>query len=530
MGVSGAIDITTSQRKTIVGLLKRYLPNVAVWAYGSRVKWTARPESDLDMVVFASPEQKKQVSDMKEALEESDLPFRVDMFIWDEVPEQFRRNIEAEHVVLVERQERVVGGGWKCAKFSELCGIGRGGSPRPIHDFIRESGIPWVKIADATSAKTRFIEKTKEFIRPEGISKSREVFPGDLILSNSATPGLPMFMSIRACIHDGWLLLRNFKNIDKLFCYYLLVHERPNIVRYGSGSVFTNLKTDILKNHEVCIPPLPEQRAIAHILGSLDDKIELNRRMNSTLEKMAQTIFKSWFINFDPVRAKAEGHDPGLPKDIADLFPDSFEDSELGEIPKGWEASTVNAGFDVTMGQSPPGSTYNENGHGLPFFQGRRDFGFRYPTKRVYCSEPKRIANVGDTLISVRAPVGDINMAYDKCCVGRGVAAVRHKSGSRSFSYYSMRALGERFSRFEGEGTVFGSINKKQFDALPFIMPAPSIVEEFENQVGKLDENMRINTEEIRTLVCTRDTLLPKLISGELRVPDAEKFVEEASG
>ncbi len=118
-------------------------------------------------------------------------------------------------------------------------------------------------------------------------------------------------------------------------------------------------------------------------------------------------------------------------------------------------------------------------------------------------------------------------MAYEHCCVGRGVAAVRHKSGSRSFTYYSMRALGERFSRFEGEGTVFGSINKKQFNTLPYIAPLARIIEEFEKEVGQLDENVRINTEEIGTLSRLRDTLLPKLVSGELPLPDVEKLLED---
>jgi type I restriction enzyme S subunit len=250
--------------------------------------------------------------------------------------------------------------------------------------------------------------------------------------------------------------------------------------------------------------------------------------MNRTLEQMAQAIFKSWFIDFDPVRAKAEGRDPGLPKEIADLFPNSFEDSELGPIPKGWRATTIGSEFDLTMGQSPPGSTYNEEGEGLPFFQGRRDFGFRYPSNRVYCTAPTRIAHAGDTLVSVRAPVGDINMAYETCCVGRGVAAVRHKSGSRSYTYYAMLALGERFKSYEAEGTVFGAINKKQFQNLPSIAPQPDIVSSFEKLTYPLDENIRSFEEEIRTLSETRDTLLPKLISGELRVPDAEKLVEAA--
>ncbi len=253
-----------------------------------------------------------------------------------------------------------------------------------------------------------------------------------------------------------------------------------------TGATRKALTKGMIESFKVPRPALAVQKSIAHILGSLDDKIELNRQINRTLEKMAQAIFKSWFIDFDPVRARRGELQCALnlPPETLNLFPDSFEESELGEIPKGWEALTVEAGFDVTMGQSPPGSTYNENGDGLPFFQGRRDFGFRYPTKRVYCTEPKRLANVGDTLISVRAPVGDINMAYEHCSVGRGVAAVRHKSGSRSFTYYSMRAFGERFSRFEGEGTVFGSINKKQFNTLPYIAPLARIIEKFEKEVG----------------------------------------------
>ena len=291
-----------------------------------------------------------------------------------------------------------------------------------------------------------------------------------------------------------------------------------------------------------------EQRAIAHILGTLDDKIELNRQMNRTLEAMAQALFKSWFIDFDPVvvnalragnpvpekfaqRAAHYRDNPDalrLPEDTLRQFPDRFQDSELGPIPEGWNLSTIGAEFDLTMGQSPPGTTYNENGNGMPFFQGRRDFGFRYPALRVYCTAPTRIANAGDTLVSVRAPVGDINMAYETCCVGRGVAAVRHKSGSRSYTYYAMQSLGERFKRFEAEGTVFGSINKKQFRGLPSVKVAPDIITLFESLAYPIDENIKSNEEEMHSLAKLRDTLLPKLISGELRVPDADKLLEDA--
>ena len=138
----------------------------------------------------------------------------------------------------------------------------------------------------------------------------------------------------------------------------------------------------MLESFNVQAPPdVTEQRAIAHILGTLDDKIELNRRMNETLEAMARALFKSWFVDFDPVRAKMEGRDTGLPQHVAYLFPSRLVASEFGEIPEGWEVGCVDDAFDLTMGQSPPGRTYNETGEGIPFYQGRADFTFRFPAR-----------------------------------------------------------------------------------------------------------------------------------------------------
>ncbi len=280
-----------------------------------------------------------------------------------------------------------------------------------------------------------------------------------------------------------------------------------------------------LSRLEIPVPLLPEQRAIAHILGTLDDRIELTRRMNETLEAMARALFKSWFVDFDPVRAKAEGRAPGLPKEIADLFPARLVDSELGVIPAGWGVGCVDDEFNLTMGQSPPGDTYNETGEGLPFYQGRADFGFRFPTRRVYCTAPTRLAKAGDTLISVRAPVGDINMASEDCAIGRGVAAARHKTGSRSYSYWFMHSLEDVFARFEAEGTVFGSIGKKDFHAIACVTPPRDLVAAFEARVAAVDRRIEVNEHESRTLSALRDTLLPKLISGEVRLKDPERFI-----
>jgi len=327
-----------------------------------------------------------------------------------------------------------------------------------------------------------------------------------------------------------FIVIRGRPNVtDNMFAYYLTKWEsvwQYCISQMTGSSGRQRVPTSALGNFKIPIPPLKEQQAIAHILGTLDDKIELNRRMNQTLEAMARAIFKSWFVDFDPVRAKAAGRQPpGLAPHIAELFPDSFVNSELGEIPRGWKVAKLTDEFNLTMGQSPPGSTYNESGHGYPFFQGTKDFGHRFPAKRVYCTAPTRFAHAGDTLVSVRAPVGNLNMASEKCCIGRGLAALRHRSNSRSYTYYAMHFAKGLFLVFDAEGTVFGSISKKDLESISFVAPPTEVVSMFELIVFPIDEQISTNEREIKVFAALRDALLPKLISGELRVPDAERIV-----
>jgi len=315
------------------------------------------------------------------------------------------------------------------------------------------------------------------------------------------------------------------KKCDSRFLLYSIQSDAVQHeikVNEGTGSTVSNLRIPLLEALPIRHPLLAEQKAIAAVLGALDDKIELNRRMNATLEAMARALFQSWFVDFGPVRAKLDGRPAAaLDPTTASLFPEHLEDSPLGHIPKGWKAGTVVEGFNLTMGQSPPGDTYNEDGNGLSFYQGRTDFGFRFPTRRIFCSAPTRCAKPGDTLVSVRAPVGDINMANEECCIGRGVAAVRHKSGAASFTYHSMANLYPDFARFEAEGTVFGSINKDSFEKLRFVIPPTEIIAAYEHQAGPLDEQIRTLESQSRTLATLRDTLLPKLLSGDISASNA---------
>ena len=364
-------------------------------------------------------------------------------------------------------------------------------------------------------------------VRPVDYEKYR-LRRGEIIMARTCSTGINYLVraDMEAVFNNGLARIRLHR--DSAFPEYVYyVFKSQNFINYidgisGGTSVQLNMKVGDLAKFRFPLPPLAEQKAIAAVLGALDDKIELNRRMNATLEAMARALFQSWFVDFDPVRAKLDGRKPiGLDPATAALFPDSFQESSLGEIPKGWTAGTVVEGFNLTMGQSPPGDTYNEEENGVPFYQGRTDFGFRFPTRRIYCSAPTRYAKPGDTLVSVRAPVGAINMANEECCIGRGVAAVRHKSGATSFTYHSMANLYPDFACFEAEGTVFGSINKDSFEKLRFVIPPDEIVAAYERQAGPLDEQIRTLENQSRTLATLRDTLLPKLLSGELSVAEA---------
>ena len=313
---------------------------------------------------------------------------------------------------------------------------------------------------------------------------------------------------------------------DRNFLYYLVRSDDFRtyaISRMEGTSGRQRVPNDAISQYSFLCLPDDEREEVGNLLSILDDRITLLRETNATLEAIAQALFKSWFVDFDPVHAKQQGLAPeGMDEATAALFPDSFEESELGLVPRGWRYSSVGQLFKLTMGQSPPGDTYNNLGDGLPFYQGRTDFGFRFPTKRIFCTSPTRLAESGDTLISVRAPVGDVNMAIERCCLGRGVAGVRHPMGYRSFAFYSIRGLHDKFDMHNSEGTVFGSINKKDFETLPVIGPTQGILAAFDDISSPLDNLVIENEEQIRTLTTLRDTLLPRLISGQLRLSEAD--------
>lgn len=365
---------------------------------------------------------------------------------------------------------------------------------RAKNDELSNNGIPFARAANInngfhfTNADCLPIEDLEKV----GIKVS---LPGDVVFTSKGTvgrfafvrPETPRFVySPQLCF---WRSL-NPDLIDSRWLYYWMC-SREFYKQYIAVSdqtdmaAYVNLR-DQRKMH-IVLPPLPEQKTIASVLSSLDDKIDLLQRQNKTLEALAETLFRQWFVE---------------------------------EAEEDWEEGVLPEEFDFTMGLSPSGSTYNEDGIGIPLFQGNADFEFRFPRNRVYTTDPNRFAEKFDTLISVRAPVGAQNMAKEKCCIGRGVAAFRYKLNNSfyTYTYFKLGSLMREIQQFNETGTVFGSISKADFQAFEVIIPPLNLVEKYQNAVKPIDDKIIENCFQISSLEKLRDNLLPKLMSGEVRV------------
>lgn len=362
-------------------------------------------------------------------------------------------------------------------------------------DF-RDQGVPLIRLAGLERGGT--VLAGCNFLDPSTVAKRWAHFAlheGDILLSSSASLGRIAVVgaeAVGAIPYTGIIRMRpRDDRVHAPFIRYLL--ESPDFQRQaeiaGVGSVMRHFGPMHLRQMTVRLPPVAVQRRITEILSALDDKIELNRRMSATLAATARTLFRSCFTDGGTV---AEGR---------------------------WRPSVIGDEFNVTMGQSPPGSTYNSTGDGLPFYQGRADFGPRFPTRRVYCTAPTRTAAPGDTLLSVRAPVGDINVATETCAIGRGVAAIRHHSGSRTYTFEFMGSMRGVLDEYNGHGTVFGAIGGRDLSAIPCLAPPDGLVRRFDDLARPLDERLENLERQRQTLIEARDAMLPRLLRGEMTSP-----------
>ena len=365
----------------------------------------------------------------------------------------------------------------------------RGKTPRKS-----ETGIPTLS---AKSVKDGYIDYSScYYISPEEYQRFMvRGFPkvGDVLLTTEAPMGNVARLDREDIgIAQRLLTLRGKKDVcDTDYLRYWLKSPcgKAALSARETGTTVTGIKQAEFRKIVIDLPDIETQKKVVSVLLSLERKLEVNNEINKNLEQQAQVIYQQMFI-----------------------------DNTSSE----WEEGTLSDIADITMGQSPSGSSYNEDSKGTIFFQGRAEFGFRFPTVRLYTTEPKRMACANDTLMSVRAPVGDLNVAHTDCCIGRGLAAIHSKDNHQSFVLYTMFSLKKQLDVFNGEGTVFGSINRNSLNEMPILIPSSEKLDEFETLVAPMDAAIRNNYGEICHLEQLRDTLLPKLMSGELDISELD--------
>ena len=360
--------------------------------------------------------------------------------------------------------------------------------------------------------------------------------PGIVVGRSGASFGQVHYCEADFWPHNTSLYVTDFRGNHPRFAYYFM--KALDFSRYNSGSAQPSLNRNFIYPIEVQIPPIEEQVAIAHILGSLDDKIELNRQLNETLEAMARALFKSWFVDFDPVRAKAEGRDTGLPKHIADLFPDSFVDSEQGEIPGGWRLGSIGDLADVVGGTTPSTKELSYWERGTHAWVTPKDLaGLSTPAlleteRRITDAGLSKVASgllpKGTVLLSSRAPIGYLAVAETPVAINQGFIGMVAKAGTSNLFLLRWASVAHEAIVSRANGSTFLEISKATFRPIPVVTPSAQVMKAFDLLARPLYQRVVQCERQSHTLVIQRDTLLPRLISGKLRYKQTRPVSEMA--
>ena len=501
MAVTPAIDLSAGQRRTVLALLSRYLPNTTVWAYGSRVKWTSHPASDLDLVAFAEPEQAACVAELREAFDESNLPFRVDLFVWDEVPKDFRKRIEAEHVALAKREDS------HRAAINEWSKVTLGACASLVSDKVApaDSGdLPYIGL-EHIGQGTLSLNSTGS---ARDVESTKTAFCAGDILFGKLRPYFrkvvrPRFDGI--CSTDIWVF-RPKKDVDAGFLYYLLASS--DFVRFASqgaeGTRMPRAKWEQASRFSARLPPVSEQRAIARILGALDDKIELNRRMAETLDEAVRALFRYWFVDSSERSAK---------RNAATLFGDLSEYASLN--PESWsETNRPESVAYVDLSNTKWGTIEKIDAYQWSDAPSRA----------------RRVLRPGDTIVgTVRPANGSFALVgKDGLTASTGFAVLRPKEGFDAQFVWCAATSKDNIERLAhlADGGAYPAIPAKAVVATPVVIADVSTRRKFSDATAPLVAKYLASSDESRNLANLRDTLLPQLLSGEIRIRDAESVAE----
>ena len=499
------VDIRPDHLATVQDILRAHLPaGFKVWVFGSRANWTTKDSSDLDLAVEGPAKlDHKEMVGLSVAFEESDLPYTVDVVDLNAVSHEFRRNVEGQRVFLplmggqVNLCER-----WPEATLRDVCTrIGSGATPRGGKDVYLEEG-GYTLIRSQNVHNDNFHRAGLVFIGEDHAKELQhvEVFEEDVLLNITGDSVArvcqvaPDILPARVNQHVAIIRPNPADLYPSYLRYYLTSPKMQTLLLSwaGSGGTRNALTKAMIESLEISLPPLPEQRAIAHILGTLDDKIELNLRMNQTLESMARAIFQDWFVDFGPVRAKIEGREPYLPPELWDLFPDRLVNSEFGEIPEGWEVGVLDNSIEILSGGTPRTSVPDYWDGDIPWYTAKdapalSDI-FVVATERAITqagvdNSSTKVLPAGTTTITARGTVGrlaclGIPMAMNQTCYG-----IRGAEGYPDlFTYWNVRNMvGELQARTHG--TIFDTITRETFKIAETLLVPTDLAQGFESLV-----------------------------------------------
>ena len=532
--MSDRLALPRRYRDQLEALLRQHVPGVEVWAYGSRVNGESHDGSDLDLALRGPALEPLDGGyyDLLEAIEKSNIPILIQAHDWAMLPEGFHREIKRDYVVVQDGVgKQTTAGEWCEVTLGEVLTLQRG------FDLPTTQRKPGSYPVIASTG-------------PVGTHGEAMVRGPGVVIGRSGSLGGGQFVE-----HDFWplnttLWVKDFKGNDPRFCYYLL--KSIDLAQFNVGSGVPTLNRNHIHPFPVARPPLPTQRAIAHVLGTLDDKIELNRRMSETLEAMARALFKSWFVDFDPVRAKMEGHWqrgeslPGLPAEHYDLFPDRLVDSELGEVPEGWDVKALESLLEtLETGYRPPGGVSGIVS-GIPSVGaesieqvGVFDFSkTKYVPLDFYNGMKRGVVEEGDVLIykdggrpgELEPAVTYISQGFpfSAFCINEHVYRVRTKRFSQQLLYCYLTTSAAFWQMRElATGVAQPGLNRRAVESIAITVPADNrLLSAWQEKIGPLLDECNINGLESLNLSQIRDALLPRLVSGEVEVRDT---TQEAS-
>jgi type I restriction enzyme S subunit len=537
------IDLRPDHRKIVKDILREHLPRgVKVWVFGSRAEWTTKDSSDLDLALDGDePLDSRTVMALELAFEESLLPFSVDVVDLHRVDEAFREIMLRTRVLLLSRasgESARARGPWDNKPLRELADVRLSSVDKKTVDGeirVRLCNYTDVYYNQLIHTQLPFMEATAT----ENEIRKCALHPDDVVITKDSEKhddiGVPALVkgSIDSLVCGYHLaILRPEEGTHGPYLFYAL-SARPvqqQFHGYANGVTRFGLRKSDIGRVDVPTPPPSDQRAIARVLGALDDRIELNLRMNTTLEAMARALFKSWFVDFDPVRAKMEGRDPGIPSEIADLFPDRLVESELGDVPEDWDVVPLDT------------IAVFRNGLALQKFRPKADEAW-LPVLKI--AQLRRGST--DAVERARASIasdfivddGDIVFSWSgslelriwtggKAALNQHLFKVTSSSYPRWFVFRSVESHLRAFRAIAaGKATTMGHIKREHLHEALCVVPHRHLLKAVSCVFERLEELKIRQSVASRELHALRDTLLPKLVCGDVRLPAA--LVSEAA-